>query len=202
GDFFEIFENKNTLICAIGDVSGKSLPAAFYMYMSYSMVHTLLQIKSVDSVLIKKMNNIILKKSKQSMFLTLGIMEYDNIDKKAVLYSAGHNPFIYYNAEKSRISEINPAGPPLGILKNPNFKKTIITPSKNDILLIYSDGITEARNQNFSDFGEEKLKDIIMEYSYKNAHQLSRIITDKIFSFTKSIEIFDDMTLLVMKWLK
>ena len=202
GDFFDIIKIPDGFVAMIGDVSGKSLPAAFFMVMTFSVIRSIIEntTETSTSKLMTDINRIIYPNSQKGMFLTLGIVFYSEKNRMVNLYSAGHNPFIFYQAKTKKSELIKPKGLPIGVLENNRFKAQTIHPSKGDVLIIYSDGISEAYAPNTEEFGERRIVKIMESNLDLSAKNLARKITDETAIFSKSREPFDDQTIVVLRW--
>ncbi len=206
GDYYDFVEvDKDSLGIVVADVSGKGIPGSLIMTMIRTALRTEARgVKSASEVL-ARLNDFVVKDMKKGMFVTLFYVIIDSKRRRLNYASAGHNPMILFRRSTQKTYYLNPKGFPVGIsLPDPElFKKSIesdtIQLAEDDILLIYTDGITEAMNQRRELFGEERLLDIVHNHSNTQPQQFIEKLTDEILSFTQGFEQNDDITLVAIK---
>lgn len=200
GDYYDYnFIDDNSLFLTIGDVSGKGIPAALLMTSIRATLKSLCHTyNSVDDMLIK-LNNFMCKDMSEEMFVTI-FHSHFNYQTKVLTYSnAGHNPLLVYKAKEIRVEEENVKGTAIGFVEGYKYKLGKINLSEGDILLYYTDGITEAENAEKELFGLERLKRVFLENSYKTASDIKEEILKELDRFRDGYEQNDDITLLVVK---
>jgi len=205
GDFFDVipFEiiplAKGTLGLIIADVSGKGVPAALFMALSRIVVRVNALWHRDPARAIYDSNNIIAQDSKAGMFVTLFYGTLSEKDRTLTYVNAGHNPPIVYRSLTGSLEELMPTGIVLGAVENRNYFSRTVEIGPEDVIVMYTDGVTESINKNEELFGEERLYSIIR----RNAHMPSRDILEKILdavsTFTGDMPQFDDITLMVIK---
>ena len=206
GDYFDFFYvDENSIGIAVGDVSGKGIGGAFLM----SIVRTALRLEArgikIASEVLSRLNTTLDGEFKKGMYITLFYVILDS-KKRIINYaSAGHNPMILYRAETDSIYRLNPKGFPIGLnLGNPKFFQKSITSEKlaldkGDILLIYTDGITEAMNPEREEYSENRLLESIKKNKDLSAEEFSDALMNDIKKFTKGAPQSDDITFVVIK---
>lgn len=200
GDYYDYnFIDDNSIFLTIGDVSGKGIPAALLMTSIRATLKSLCHTyNSVDDMLIK-LNNFMCKDMSEEMFVTIFHSHY-NYQTKVLTYSnAGHNPLLVYKAKDISVEEENVKGTAIGFLEGYKYRLGKINLSQGDILLYYTDGITEAENAQKELFGLERLKRVFLENSYKTASEIKEEILKELERFRDGHEQNDDITLLVVK---
>jgi PAS domain S-box-containing protein len=205
GDFFDVipFEiialDKGMLGLLVADVSGKGVPAALFMALSRIVVRVNALWHRDPAKAIFDANNIITADSKSGMFVTLFFGTLREEDRSLTYVNAGHNPPVVYRSRDGALEELMPTGIVLGAVENREFFSRTITIGPGDVVVMYTDGVTEAINAREELFGEERLGAIIRN----NAHRSSREILDQILhgvqEFTGDMPQFDDITLLVIR---
>ncbi|MDZ7330939.1 MAG: SpoIIE family protein phosphatase [candidate division KSB1 bacterium] len=206
GDYFDFIEvDKDTLGIVVADVSGKGVPGSLVMaYIKATLRTEARSIKSASEVL-TRVNEIVVDDMKKGMFVTLFYIIIDSKKRRINYASAGHNPMILYRKSTNKTYYLNPHGFPVGIaLPDPDlFKKSIesdtIQLTEDDILLLYTDGITEAMNRRRELFGEERLLDCIRNYGHLSVDEFIKKLRDEIHSFTEGYEQSDDITVVAIK---
>jgi len=203
GDFFdylEIGEDQDKLGVAIGDAASKGVAAAAEaMYISGALrMASSWEIKI--SPLMKRMNQLVNKIFADDKFVSLFYGELSEDKGGLFLYAnAGHNPPIFIRSKSDEIIYLNPTGPVFG--PSPNAKYTVenINFFKDDVLLIYSDGIIDSANINFEGYGEEKLLDCFKKNKHLSSKEICYAILEEVIKFSKNGKYSDDKTLVVIK---
>jgi serine phosphatase RsbU (regulator of sigma subunit)/anti-sigma regulatory factor (Ser/Thr protein kinase)/tetratricopeptide (TPR) repeat protein len=206
GDFYDFIEvDKDTLGVVVADVSGKGVPGAFVM----TMIRTALRseargVKDAAEVL-AKVNDFVVNDMKRGMFVTLFYVIIDSKRRRINFASAGHNPLILHRPSRNKTYYLNPRGFPIGISLPDSdlFRKSIesdtIALAEDDILLVYTDGVTEAMNAKRKMFGEERFLRIIRECGKKSADDFIETLKKEMNTFTEGNEQNDDITLVAVK---
>jgi serine phosphatase RsbU (regulator of sigma subunit)/anti-sigma regulatory factor (Ser/Thr protein kinase)/transposase len=206
GDYYDFFDvDEHTVGMAVGDVSGKGIGGAFVM----SIVRTALRLeargeKNAAQVLIK-IDSILNGEFKKGMYMTLFYIILDSKRRVINYASAGHTPMILYRGGTGQLFRMNPQGFPIGLnIGDPRlFKKQMrnekISLSKDDLLLIYTDGITEAMNPAHEVFGEKLLFDLVRQHSELTPREFSNRLMEEVNAFTRGHPQNDDVTFIVIK---
>jgi len=205
GDFFDVipFEiislGKGTLGLLVADVSGKGVPAALFMALSRIVVRVNVLWHRDPAQAIYASNNIISQDSKAGMFVTLFYGMISEKDSTLTYVNAGHNPPMVYRARDGSIEELMPTGIVLGAVENREYFSRVIGIESNDIIVMYTDGVTESINQKEELFGEDRLRSIISSNARLPAVEILVKILDGVREFTGDMPQFDDITLMVIK---
>ncbi|MFH1189930.1 MAG: SpoIIE family protein phosphatase [Candidatus Omnitrophota bacterium] len=196
-DFIHLAGDKWGLV--IADVSGKGVPAALFMALSRTLVRSTAQGAVSPSDAINRANDLILQDSKANMFVTLFYAVFDSLTGTFEYANAGHNPPFLLGAPGSDVVLLKAQGVPLGILSDMKSVTDGITLKKDDVIMLYTDGVTEAVNESGEQFEMERLERLVME----NRRSSSRSIVDKVREeldlFTGNRPQFDDITIMVLK---
>ncbi|MFA5294420.1 MAG: SpoIIE family protein phosphatase [Methanoregulaceae archaeon] len=205
GDFFDVipFEimalDAGTLGLLIADVSGKGVPAALFMALSRIVVRVNAQWHRDPAQAIADANTIITQDSKSGMFVTLFFGTLREKDRTLTYVNAGHNPPMVFRSRDETIEELLLTGIVLGAAENQEYTSRTIPIGPDDLVVMYTDGVTESINSREELFGEDRLREIIRN----NARLTAREILDRILSavqeFAGDMPQFDDITLLVIK---
>lgn len=195
GDFYDFIPLEHDKIgIVIGDVSGKGVPAALYMARLGSDLRTFAFTEKGPGDALARLNNILVERSRRGMFATLLYAELDAKDHGFVISNAGHlPPFIRRkNGEIIRLQAS--VGVPLGILPGMRFGLERAVLERGDIMLLYTDGIVEAMNQDGRQFGLDRLESLLRQND-GNAEALQSEIIQAVNRFTGIAPRHDDMTL-------
>lgn len=204
GDFFDYIQigyDEERVGVVLGDAASKGISAAAEaMYISGALrMACSFQIKI--SPMMNMLNQLINKIFSDDRFTTLFYGEISNDKKGLFLYSnAGHNPPIFIHKNTGKVQLLDPTGPLLGPAPNSRFETDSINFEKGDVLVIYSDGITEASNENYELYEEERLTNIIKENMELSPKELTYKILDDIQKFCANGSKYqDDKSLVVIK---
>ncbi|WP_240894706.1 GAF domain-containing SpoIIE family protein phosphatase [Fodinibius halophilus] len=201
GDYFDILKvPSGELLFAIGDVTGKGIPAALLMANLQAMLHVLLPIDISLSKASAQINDIIHQNTPSNKFITFfwGIFNPDNREFRFV--NAGHNPPIWLKKGKEESEELQEGGLILGAMPTmAPYEEQTIQLSEKDVLVFYTDGVTEAMNEDETEeFGEERLLNCIKENRFQSAAEIQEGIIEEVERFSHDVQ-YDDITLIVLK---
>ena len=142
---------------------------------------------------------------KKGVYLTLNLIQINNDSQgnSIELVRAGHIPFLLFKYETKELIEINPKGSGIGLFSEELFEKNLqssnIEMKANDILILYTDGLTETMNSNKSEYGIERLRKIVLQYNAYDPTGLKNEILKDIADFRKDESIHDDISLIILK---
>jgi serine phosphatase RsbU (regulator of sigma subunit) len=199
GDFYDVYKLSENEICFfLGDVSGKGLPASIFMAASKSIIKAFsYEFKNPKRIL--DLSNLVLcESSESSMFATVFIGIIDMGRMSLAFSNAGHGQQFLVRGDK--VINLYTKGLPVGIFNTTNYQFGETNLQRGDIIVVYSDGISESINDNNELFGEQRIIETIVE----NKHLTSKEIIDHLlrkvdeFSFKKS-EYGDDISIGVIK---
>lgn len=203
GDFFDylkIGDDDDRLGIAVGDAASKGISAAAEaMYVSGALrMASTFQIKI--SSMIKRMNDLVHKIFSESKFTTLFYGEL-SIDKNGLfLYAnAGHNPPVFVRASGEQLEYLNPTGPLLGPAPHSKYETDSINFSIGDVLVIYTDGITESQNMEGECYEEHRLEQKVKEVISLTPKEIAYSILNDVIHYSKDGAYSDDKTLVVIK---
>ncbi len=199
GDYFDFIElpDKN-LGVAIADVSGKGMPAALLMANFQATLRNQSLAKNSPSEMVSNCNNLVCKSVEKGQFVTFFWGALNASEKSFTFVNAGHNPPFIFD-RKGEISRLTDGGLILGLLENVPFEQKKVKLSSGDLLLLFTDGITEAMNETQAQFEEERLVKVVEESRNLNSDQIIKKITQEVLSFQGLQPQFDDLTLVVIK---
>jgi serine phosphatase RsbU (regulator of sigma subunit)/anti-sigma regulatory factor (Ser/Thr protein kinase)/transposase len=206
GDYYDFVQvDDRTMGVVVADVSGKGVPGSLVM----TMIRTALRMEARGnrsaSDVMARMNTFVTEDMKKGMFVTMFYVVLDSVNRVVTYASAGHNPMILYRGESDATYFLKPKGIPVGI-DAPDadlFRRTIsverLTLKQEDMLVIYTDGITEAMNPAREQFGEGRLLAAIKKYGHLSAQEFSQELDREIHEFTLGALQNDDITLVAIK---
>ncbi|ROL58228.1 serine/threonine-protein phosphatase [Bacteroidetes/Chlorobi group bacterium Naka2016] len=202
-DYLQIEEKENEeerLGIVVGDAASKGLSAAiqalfvsgaFRMGWSYS---------TRMSDLFSRLNKLIYKTFQYERFVTLFYCELTLSSNRLVLYvNAGHCAPIHYRVDSDSIRKLEPTGGLLGILSNQKFRVENIRMHVGDLLVLYTDGITESMDENHNLYGEDRLIEILKKSKDLSAKEIAFSILEDVNKFSAKSDFNDDKTIIVVK---
>jgi len=199
GDYFDfILLGDSCLAVCLGDVSGKGLPAALLMANLQATIRGQARPDLSCSECMISSNNLLHRSTTLEKFATcfLGILD---LEKNLFCFSnAGHNPPLLFS-ESGHSSSLATGGIPLGIMPNHGYKEERIPFRLGDLMLIYSDGVTEALNTEEEEFGLERLEKLVMEKRELASSDLLQEIVSSVKEFSGEVPQMDDITVVIVK---
>ena len=204
GDFFDIVQpDKNRIISIVGDVADKGVSAALYAAYTQSMFQSFSQTSISPAGIFQSVNGLISKRLREGDFITAVIAFFDLNEKSVTIARAGHNWPLYYCTDTRRISELKPRGISIGMFDNGRFSERLeeqkIFLKHGDLLLLYSDGVTEAANPQNAMFDLTGLKRVISENAHESSEKIIHRINSRLLEFVKSDDLQDDATMVAIK---
>lgn len=198
GDLLDIINLQNYKYgISIGDVAGKGLSAALLMAKLQSTIRALAPDLKSLSELGKKINEIFCRDSLPQLFASLIYIEIVSGSGELNVLNAGHLPPFLIRGNS--ITKLEKGSPALGIIPNPDFNEKSFEFAQNDILVAYSDGVTEARNEYGKFFGEENLNKELLNIHELNSRQIGEKLIAAVDSFVGKAKVYDDLTIAILK---
>ena len=200
GDYYDytVKDDENVSI-TIADVSGKGVPAAFLMALGRSILKTLERQGQSLADNLRNLNQIIYPDITEDMFITMLHSNFNNKTKILTYSNAGHNPLIVYRAKEDKVELHSVKGVAIGFMQGYNYKQGELKLEKGDIVLYYTDGITEAENPNKELFGFERLEKVIYDNRYNDVDTIKENILNEINIFRRDYPQVDDLTFVIIK---
>ena len=185
----------------IGDVSGKGVKAAFYMTLTKGILHAVTSTECDDRAVVRALNRIFKGLSEEGVFLTLCAVILDPAGREAQFLSAGHNPPLLLR--QGEIQVLEPKGIVLGLVDEETFMNSLkgvsLSLEPGDILLTYTDGVTEAMDRDEEQFGLDRLADVLRSCAHLDPKGVIRHVVDAVKAFENGAPQADDLTLLVVQ---
>lgn len=200
GDLYDYLDiDENHVAFLIGDVSGKGVPAAMFMMKTITSFRAFATHLASPSQILSDINTSIFRGNKASMFVTCFLGILDKRNGKLVYANAGHNPPIVGSNRKYKYLKCN-NGLMLGCFKEALVKDEEITLNEGDSIILYTDGITEARNNDGKFFGENRFIEALNKKDYNCIIELHHAIKDEVAGFVEDAPQSDDITFLTLKY--
>lgn len=200
GDYCDLIPVGDWLYIVIADVSGKSIPAALLMSNVQSAIRLLVDFHLELPELVFRLNNQLARSTASDRFVTLFIGKIHLRDGKLFYIDAGHNPPLLWHQECQLMDELSTGGILLGMMENVAYQQGENHLQYGDILICYTDGVTETLNASGEEFGEERLKQFILNNHHLSARQLLNGLIEELKNFSgKPIASDDDITFIIIK---
>ncbi len=196
-DFIPVSTDKWGLV--IADVSGKGVPAALFMALSRTLVRANAIGNPTASDAIRRANDLIAEDDRSSMFVTLFYGVLDPNKKTLTYVNAGHNPPLVLGRGGGDIKMLEAKGTALGVMPDIELEEKKISLREGDIVVLYTDGVTEAINNKEEQFGQDRLIEVIAQSTNLSAQDLIDRIEEEVTVFAQGQPQFDDFTLVVLK---
>jgi len=212
GDFYDFISNvgeKNLAKVAapgsamhgivIGDVSDKGMHAALFMALTRSVVRasTTAGLSPADGL--TQTNRLLVADSTNGMFVTLFYMQLDPQKNELTYVNAGHNPPLLYRAKEKDLMELKSTGIMLGFTDMVVHKQRTVQLEPNDIVVIYTDGVTEAMDEHNEQFGDDRLHDVILAQRDQTPQEMMQALRQSVSAFVGNRNQSDDITVVIVK---
>jgi serine phosphatase RsbU (regulator of sigma subunit) len=199
GDLYDIAIIQGKLIGVfIGDVSGKGVPASLIMAQTISLFRVFANQFAKPSEVLGRLNKELYGKF-EGRFVTCLYMIIDPNENKVQVSSAGHAPVLLYRKDNNTVSEVElSAGMPLGVMDEIAYDDVSFDLGKNDKVMVFTDGLTEARNRESREFGLDAVKKIIFEHGGASSDKILKITKEELFRFSLRAPQHDDITIIVL----
>ena len=201
GDFYDFFFIDENHICVcIGDVSGKGVPAALFMAVSRTLIKARATDDSSTASIITRVNDELSRDNKQYMFVTVFIAILNILTGELIYSNAGHNPPYIRRATGKIIRLDTRHGPVLGASPGLAYKENKIQLQKGDLLFMYTDGVTEARNPEKVFFGDNRVSELLVSGEHESVEAVVEHVVNRVKSFENGADQFDDITALALSY--
>ena len=205
GDYYDTFRiNDNKVALIIADVSGKGTSAAFHMSQMKGIFHSLAQLDLEPKEFMVQANSALSRCLEKTSFITASYFIIDTKSKIVRFTRAGHCPTLYLDGRTRETSFFKNKGLGLGILRNSSFEDYVQVNEfyykPEDVFVLYTDGITEATNQNQEEFGYDRLRTSLLKHASLSPDKIKDGIIDDLYDFCGKRSLDDDYTMLIVKF--
>ncbi len=209
GDYYDVLEHNGRFLFCIGDATGHGLESGMLALMTQAAVCTLLQNEEKDySKFLNSINGMIYKNVQERLSveknLTLSILEYEpNLEEhKSILRVSGHHEeMIVMRQTGLELIDTSDLGCPVGFIDDITdyVAQKEVPLNQGDVVVLYTDGITEAENMEREEYGMDRLCEVIKQHWQESAKALKQLIIDDVVAYIGQQQVFDDITVLVLK---
>lgn len=199
GDYYDFVElGSGRLGIVIADVSGKGIPAAFYMTMVKGIVQTQVHQEDTPADLLKQINRVVYKCTGSNIFITLFYAIIDAEQGTLTYSNAGHNPPLLIS-QNGFTRELDRGGMVLGVMPKPAYEEETVNLFQGDRLLLFTDGVIETTNMLGEEFGTERLITILKQSSSTPAKTIDAI-SRELATFSAGTPQADDTTMIIVSF--
>jgi serine phosphatase RsbU (regulator of sigma subunit) len=201
GDFYDFIPlSKNRVGTIIADVSGKGISAGLFMAISHSILRMLFQQTRDPAKVLQVANRFICAESKSSMFVTCFCCMVNSTHKTIKYVNAGHGNQFLYSYSQKKLTTLASTTRPLGVRDDSRFDPVTIKYKPGDLLFLYTDGVTDALNEQGDQFGEQQIIRFIEGRQGCSAEDMVNGLMADVLRFQGRSEQFDDLTVLAVKF--
>jgi len=199
GDFYDILPlDDGRLVVTVGDVAGKGSPAALLMALLLAMLRTLVDEKLEPAELITRLNTQVCRHAPGTRFITLFYAVFEPLTGKMTYVSAGHTPPLLIRADGS-CTRLTEGGIALGMFDHSTYKTGQLTIQPDEVLAVYSDGVTEAENAAGRPFDEEGLENALKANRTEPIPSMGSAIVRAVEQHSADTRLADDLTILLLR---
>ena len=198
GDYYDFLPSEDRLVICLGDVSGKGMPASLLMANMQATIRGQNLVSSSASECMSRSNRLMFQSTDSAKFVTFFYAVLDIAGRTLEYSNAGHNPPILFSGDRDP-QRLETGGPVLGVLPDFPYEQTAVELNPGDLLLIFSDGFSEAMNLRLEEFGEDQLVSLAVENHSDSAADLMEKISQAVVAHTGKAPQTDDMTIIAVR---
>ena len=199
GDYYDFIEKRDgRFVIALGDVSGKGTGAALLMSSLHAAVRAQTTTRLSASEVVSEINNYIYDNTPSNRYVTLFYSELNAQSHQLIYINGGHNPPLLARAS-GEVTRLDVGGFPVGITPDGEYREGWVQLEPGDVLVIYSDGVTESVNEQDEEFGESLLIEVVQKNRGRTAAGLRDRIDEALTRFVGKAKTVDDLTLVIVK---
>ena len=200
GDFYDFFRiDEDHIALVIADVCGKGIPAALFMAVSQTMIRSKGTLCASAAECLTKSNHLLASYSVEYMFVTMFYAIYNTKTGLVTYCNAGHNPPHILRADGTVEELPRTKNLIMGAFDGVSYKEETLQLDHGDALVMFTDGVTEAMNQNREEFGTQRLSNTLSHLAGKSSQQIVEGVKTSLTEFVNGAEQHDDITMLVLK---
>jgi sigma-B regulation protein RsbU (phosphoserine phosphatase) len=200
GDYYDFIPlHDQQLGVLIADVTDKGMPAALFMAATRNFVRTSADGAGSPADCITRVNRLLHAESNDDMYASMFYALLDPVTGELTYVNAGHNPPLHLPARADKAIELERTGMWLGVDENSKFEQRAITLQHGDLLLLYTDGVTDALNAAGEEYGLERVREVMYQQCAASSEAISEALIQSLAAFTAGSAPFDDITLVLIK---
>lgn len=200
GDFYSFLtlpSGRRGLL--VGDVADKGVPAALFMATSLTSLRNVAQGQESPRRVLTQVNKIVTAEQGSETFVTAWYGVLDPAQGTLTYANAGHSLALHLSAADGATRRLRTSGVPLGVLPRPAIGQETCVLAPGDVLLLYTDGVTDALDESGDEFGQDRLESVLFAHCHQPAHAILDAIMAAVHAHVGAAPIFDDMALVLLK---
>jgi serine phosphatase RsbU (regulator of sigma subunit) len=198
-DFIQLPDEPHQLGLLIADVTGKGIPAALLMAFSRAVIRSESLNHHSPAAILQRTNHLIIEDVRYNMFLSAFYARLDAINGRLVYANGGHDWPLWFRAQSGEIRFLTTPGTILGMSRDAGLEERTVDISPGDILVFYTDGVTETRNPQGEFFGEQNLTAVVQANANAGAQDIGDAIYAAVVEFAETEPLHDDLALFIVK---
>jgi phosphoserine phosphatase RsbU/P len=200
GDFYDAFPvSEDSFGVVMADVSDKGAPSALFMAVARSMIRSYAYAGMSPFETLRQTNDLILDDAESGMFVTVFHSVF-HVSGSSIHINAGHNPPLLYTAANNEVNYMSQGGRAIGWFPDNPLHESELQLQPGDLIVYYTDGLTDAENPAGVNFGEERLAQAVIEAAGQSAEGVLDHIIHSVDAFAEGVPPFDDLTLMVVRY--
>jgi len=201
GDYYEYFKpNDSQLVLVIGDVAGHGLASGLLLSGVRSCLYLLEDDLASPVRVFERLNHMVRRTTDKRTYITLLCAVLDRDARELTLVSAGHPPMLHYDPRADRFAEVGKGAPPLGTFLDAGYELVRCPLAAGDLLVFYTDGLVEARNEHGQDYGDARLQRAVARAAgSRTAREVRDAVLGDLANFKGDQEQADDITVVVVR---
>lgn len=200
GDYFDFFQYHDSGYgLAIADAMGHGVSASMIMSSLQAALRALLPENISPQEVLQRVNRVFLHNTNFTTFISVFLAHYDPVAHSLTYCNAGHNPPLFYRAGNRQVDWLRPTGAAIGLVEEHQYQANQLQLAQGDILLLYTDGVTEAVNSRQEVFGSQRLAELVRSNAHLAAQELLRAVRQGWVDFMGDRTADDDVTLVIGK---
>ena len=200
GDFYDVFPlEKGRIGLVVADVSDKGLAAALYMTVVRTLIRASVRNNHQPAETLETVNELLYSDAPEAMFITTVYAILDPQAGKLVYANAGHNLPLLVRTEERKVEALTKGGTALGVLEKVDLRNHTLEMEEGDLLVLYTDGVTDVLSPDGDSFGEERLRQVLVDHSGSPVAETLEALDETISAFQQDMPVFDDLTLLAVR---
>jgi sigma-B regulation protein RsbU (phosphoserine phosphatase) len=207
GDYYDFIDSDNSQLgLAIADVAGKGMPAALLMSTVQATLRSLTARNGSSaatyelSSIVSKLNRLLFNSTNGEHYVTFFYATFDQTTQRLTYVNAGHNPPLYLRADSdSEFRELTSGGMVAGAFEHSAYEQETVQMKANDLLFLYTDGLTEALNVAGEEFGVSRIMDTLKSIASLSVDQIRDEVVRRVKEWCTGMSLYDDLTFVVMK---
>ena len=200
GDYFDFFKFKDgTHGLVIADVSGHGVSAGMLMSSLQTALQTMAPDTDSPAEILERINRFYIHNIRFTTFVTVFIARYDANNRTLTYVNSGHNPPAVFRKNTAKIDWLTRTAPAIGLAEEYFPRTEMVKLSEGDVLLMYTDGVTEAMNITMEQFGQERLAEFIQNTAHLTASDMLQVLRQGLSTYNGNMPLADDLTLVALK---